>query len=57
MGSGWNVRFSESSERPAVSLDMSGGDSCRLMPLNMSSNVELPKFKSASNFGGMAVLA
>lgn len=56
MGSAWNVRFSERSERPAASLGRSG-DGLRFKPLNMSSKEASPKFKSASSLGGMAVLA
>jgi hypothetical protein len=57
IGSAVNVRFSERSDRPTVSLDMSGAGGLRSTSLNMSSKVEFPKFKSASSFGGMAVLA
>lgn len=55
IGSAWNVRFSERSERPAVSRGISG-DSLRLKWLNMSSS-KPPKFRSPSSFGGTAVLA
>ena len=55
MGFAWNVRFSERSERPAISRGISGV--CLWSKwLNMSSS-KPPKSKSPSSLGGTAVLA